>query len=440
MTNNLMAGMSPTKVGNGDNGNDLEGFTRLTSGPIVEARDKAAERLKSMNVKSIRGLGQLLPEVEKTDLYITKKDITDHELHRLGAFEVDRKGNIYARTFARPHAATRFFPIAKTLGEDQLVALHIHEALHRTLPPHIREDERAVSDITLAIVSPDASLDQIEAKMLAYLPKPADSYSTASWSPQYKYLEGDQINRNFFDYEASAFSNDSDSALEDLSFTHKLSSRLYPFGGSMEGTGLGLSLSWININEKNEMGPLAVSLQHHLHTITRFKVFGFLEHSIAGSSEELSFSAFSRDVTRLGIRMYSFKNKNFNLINTFRYTLPSKAKDKTLNNTVDYSYGPQYNANIKLRGIYKSFGLGGFVDYAIATEREVTQGSFSTTEDRASVVSLGLEAGYFGENYSVFVSTKKLMNSSDINYDRFGDVDSVGAGDSNLQLGVSLLW
>lgn len=432
--------MSPTKVGNGDNGNDLEGFTPLTSGPIVEARTRAVERLRSMNVKSIRGLGQLIPEVEKSDLYITKKDISDKELQRLGAFEVDRLGNIYARTFARPHAATRFFPIAKTLREDQLVALHIHEALHRTLPPQIREDERIVSDITLAIVSPDASLDQIEAKMLAYIPKPADSYHANGWSPQFKYLEGDQIDRNFFDYEASAFSSSSDSDLEDLSFTHKISSRLYPFGGSMEGTGLGLSMSWININDKNEMGPLSVSLQHHLKTITRFKIFAFLEHSIAGTSEELSFSAFSRDVTRLGIKMYSFKNKNFNLINTFRYTLPSKATDKTLGNEVDYSYGAQYNANIKLRGIYKSFGLGSFVDYAIATEREVKQGSFTTTEDRASIVSLGVEAGYFGDSYSVFVSTKKVMNDSEINYNRFGDVDSFGAGDSNVQLGVSLLW
>lgn len=436
-----MAKMSPTKVGNGDDGADLEGFVKIKKGKILSSRKLAVEKVKKMNVSSIRALGTLESEVAKTDLYMTKKNITDSELLEMGAFETDRMGHVYARTFARPHAATRFFPIAKTLDNTQLVALHIHEALHRSLPESVRENEEIVSKITLALVSPSSSFDNIESTVNKYVPKEVNRRAGENWGPKSLYLEGDQLKRNIFDYEAMAFSKEGSSSLDEVNTTHRISSKLYPFGGSMTGIGLGLALSWVSINDRNEMGPLSISFQKQINTITRFKVFGFLEHSIAGDSSEISKSSFSRDVTRLGLQMYSFKNKNINLINTLKMSLPSQALDSSLGTEVKYDYGTQYNANVKLRGIYKGFGLGSFFDYAIATEREVTNGNFKTTEPRESVVSLGFEAGYFKDNFSVILSTQKIMNKKDsIDFSRFGDLDQYGVGNSNVKLGVSLLW
>lgn len=435
--------MAPTKVGNGDNGADLEGFEKLESGPIVKARDLAIEKVRALNLRSIRGLGNLQTELEKSDLYITKKDINDRELLKLGAFESDRVGYIYARTFARPYAATRFFPVAKSLGQDQLVALHIHEALHRSLPQSIREDEKVVSAITLEIVNPDANRDDIEKSIASYMPKELEptSYNTAGRS---FFLEEDMIQRNVFEYSYGAFFNDKDenSELTNINEVHHLSSKLYPFGGSLSGTGLGLSMGWYDIDSQKEVGPLSLSLQHQLVTSTRFRLFGFIEHSIAPTTEMFEQSSFNRDLTKLGLKMYSFKNKNLQLINSLVITVPSSATDKRLSTPVVYDYGFQYHANATLRGLIGPFGLGGFLDYAIAEERTVTNGSFQTIEDREALPSVGIELGYFAENFNVKLSTRKALisDSQEIDYSRFGDIKDFGVGDQNLKLGVSVLW
>ena len=57
MSTSVLAG--PTVVGNGDDGTDLEGFEKLEGGNIVDARTKAVEKLKEMNVKAVPGLGNL---------------------------------------------------------------------------------------------------------------------------------------------------------------------------------------------------------------------------------------------------------------------------------------------------------------------------------------------------------------------------------------------
>src|SRR5262245_41269243 len=75
-----------TKVGNGDDGTDLEGFEEISSGPIVESRQKAAELLKKLDVHGISGLGLLIPEVEKAALYMAKRDVQANLDDDQGAF------------------------------------------------------------------------------------------------------------------------------------------------------------------------------------------------------------------------------------------------------------------------------------------------------------------------------------------------------------------
>lgn len=155
----LAATVENTKVGNGDDGDDLEGAVPLTSGKIVEARTAAVLLLERLRTGSVRGLGLLIPEVEKTALYLAKRDVKDGH---------------FARTMPEPHAPTRFFPQATKLDRDQLVTLHVHEGLHRVLPPALRGDEAVVSRIAQAITTPGATTDRVAAVMDDVLSKGKD--------------------------------------------------------------------------------------------------------------------------------------------------------------------------------------------------------------------------------------------------------------------------
>lgn len=159
--NSIQSLGSVTRVGNGDDGSDLERLVKINSGPIIQAKNKALSLLTQLNIMGVPGLSQLKPELENSEIFMASADV--HPTTELrGSIEVsDDYKTIYARTFAEPHAATRFFPAAKSLNSDQLVALHIHEALHRALPENIRQNENIVTHFTMAITSQGSSFDRV---------------------------------------------------------------------------------------------------------------------------------------------------------------------------------------------------------------------------------------------------------------------------------------
>ncbi|HVK62378.1 MAG TPA: hypothetical protein VM432_12545, partial [Bdellovibrionales bacterium] len=163
---------SVTKVGNGDDGADLEALSPIQSGVIWESRAKAIEAVDRLNVRGVAGLGLLIPELERSDLLMAAKDVHPTG-EQAGAIEISSDRNlVYARTFAEPYAATRFFPAAQKLTSEQLIALHIHEALHRSLPSDIRTNEDVVMHLTMAITSPGASFDRIRNVASLYIKAP----------------------------------------------------------------------------------------------------------------------------------------------------------------------------------------------------------------------------------------------------------------------------
>ncbi len=169
LLSNLYA--APTELGNGNDGKDLLEFKEIEDGIIWETRKEAVKLLSQINLRGIQGLGYLKDEVEKTKLYITIDGLSSQELLDLGAFKTGDNPIVYARTYPRPHAPTRFFPAARSLSRPQLVAVHIHEGLHRSLPESIRTDEEIVEDITKVIVSPEATFDDILLTMNRHLPQ-----------------------------------------------------------------------------------------------------------------------------------------------------------------------------------------------------------------------------------------------------------------------------
>lgn len=103
-----LAYASTTKVGNGDDGSDLEGFDEITSGPLLEARQKAVALLRGLNVQGVAGLGHLIPEIERAPLYMAKRNVSSSVATDQGAFHSDFSGQVFARTMPEPYAPTVF--------------------------------------------------------------------------------------------------------------------------------------------------------------------------------------------------------------------------------------------------------------------------------------------------------------------------------------------
>lgn len=160
--------MAPTRVGNGDDGTDLESAKKVESGILIETRADAMARIAKLNAQNVPGLGRLLVEIEKSEIFYVAHDVKPTA--ESGSDGIERNAQVvFARTFPEPVAPTRFFAGALTLDREQLVALHIHEALHRALPSDLRENESTVSQLTLALSAPDSTHDRVQAAMAKVL-------------------------------------------------------------------------------------------------------------------------------------------------------------------------------------------------------------------------------------------------------------------------------
>ncbi|MFK8139163.1 MAG: hypothetical protein AB8E15_12450 [Bdellovibrionales bacterium] len=427
---------SPTRVGNGDNGLDLEDYTPIKNGKIFNTRIQAVKLLDRLDTNMIRGLGTLRSEVAKTDLYLTKSNLTDKRLAELGAFEASSNGYIYARTFPKEHAATRFFPISLSLSDRQLVALHIHEGLHRSLPKSLREDEKLVSEITMSIMAPNTSHDLVKGEIAKVLPNPK---LILAKDPTTYYILDDQMERSEFNYVNTSFNTEEGNS---PSMIHTISSKLYPFGGTYSGNGIGFKISVFNMDEENTvLGPLSISYDTQIKTITKFHVRAFVEHSFsADDNESWNNSEFARDITKLGMKMYSFERESISLTNSLEVTLPSTAREEVGSMPIDYQYGAIYSARMELKTKYKRLGFGSFLQYSLAEERVATSNSSRISEERARVLLFGPELSFIGDIFTLKVFSNYIVGGGDQSLERFGDVVEYGFGRNNLGVNLSLAW
>lgn len=446
----------PTVVGNGDDGTDLEGFEKLDSGRIVDARAKAVEKLRELNVKAVPGLGNLTAEVEKAELYITRKDLSAKKLLELGAFTNDTQGLVYARTFPRPHEPTRFFPASRNLDEKQLVSLHIHEALHRALPADIREDERVASEITLAITSPDASYDRINETVQKFI-KAAAAKTTGVASTggqiysksvvEIKPAKHSRLNYpskvgvTYRKFSMPKYDSTQMTSIPLTSMT-SISSHLYPFGGSLNALGIGIDASIINkgINAKEVddgtfMGPLGLSGRMLLWTGKGFDVEGYGRVDLnTMSNEELQESLLGRDIVKVGMT-FAKRTSFFYVENDLEYTLPSETSQKIGNIDYNYEFGSITTARVKLGGFYKAFNLGGFLEMHLADNFKASGGAFEYETGRNRIVSAGPEIEWRSNQFGLKVFGKFLLDSTqNTDFDFLGDLMGQGVGQGNIGL------
>lgn len=434
----------PVRVGNGDDGDDLQSFELIETGIIVESRKKALELLKSFNVNKIQGLGALIPEVENTKLYLAKKGLGAEKLAQLGAFTEDASGLVYARTMPEPYAATRFFPASKNLNEAQLVALHIHEGLHRSLPPTIREDEQIASAITQSITEPNASFDRIEKTVARYLPHEATPVAKVSETKIVVPEKSRLKNPSRLGLEARIFQQDEDA--EDASGKpiermYILSSHLYPFGKDENAVGIGFDASIVQTADESFMGPLSLSARYRLYTHRDFDIEGFAQLNMNSmSDEELKNSLMGRDTTTVGITLAT-QREYFFIENDFFYTAESEVEEEIGNIDYTYTFGSITGVNLRAGTHYKNFMLGGFAEILVSDNFTVAGGDFTEETGRNRIVSWGPHLEYRKNQYSIVLRGRFLLDSTEnTSYDYLSDLMGYGVGQGSVQTQLNVFF
>lgn len=403
-----------TVVGNGDDGSDLEQLEKVTSGILETTRQQALAHLERVNVKGVPHLGALTDEVAKADMYLVQQN-APHTKDFDKGLEVSPDGRfVYARTIARPYSATRFFPAALLLSEQQLVRLHIHEALHRALPESVRENESAVSEITLGITEPNASFDSIRSKTVAavdrYTPAPVAGQPGMMVAPQggslRHYLEDEPPpterlkSPSFFRYSFQSYQNKPESIFGSVGIPvtsmHRIDSYLHPFGRGPRAVGMGLSFSYLTLPNRSYLGPVQISLRYLLATWRQFDVDLWAEQGLFTLSQaELKNLPNSRDTTTVGISMRRdadwFYSENF-----VSLTLPSRAETSFAGTTYKYDYKEVFDISVSFGARVKRVWLGARGDLLLSNGFAVSddKGVWPTSPaERIRIVRVGPEIG-----------------------------------------------
>lgn len=442
-----LASADPTKVGNADTGGDLEKLDLIKTGILISTRDKAVELCQKQQTDQISGLSKLIPELQKSDIYLSQTNVspvlkTDHQA------EISEDGRfVYARTFAEPHAAVRFFPAALMLTEDQLIKLHIHEALHRALPANIREDEAVVSEITLALTAVDGSRDRTQKLMDGYLakPEPLQMAGAVSGLSQMQASPTEKLkNPSSFSYSYQAFSlTEEDRDLFPLEGMHKLKSLLYPFGDNASVRGIGIQFSYLTLEDQAFMGPLALTASTLFATWRGFDVEGFAEGSLYTlSQEELTNLPKTRDTLTLGISMKketdSFYTSNFLSIT------PGNQKEFKIGNTkYTEDYEAVLNARIEGGVRFGSLSAGVLGDFLLTEGSEVKaeNGTFSTVRERIRAVRFGPQVSYRYNNLEAQVFAHTLLDRTPgYSMSDFGNLMGLGAGISTVGASLTFVY
>lgn len=466
---------APTRVGNGDDGGDLEDAKsgqEVKSGVLVETRKDAVEILKKLNVAGVEGLGQLTHETEKAPLRIVGKNIdlgktsaapeereaAIEEAKAIGAVNDDSQP-VYARTFPEPHAATRFFPAALLLDRKQLTALHIHEALHRALPAELREDEKGVSRITLAIVSEDASfdrvqevtkkeLDRVRAAKAAAVAAVGASAGSANVG-QSIYTQPSEPppmvkNPSLLEYGYRSFIlPDPDKALSPVRSLHSLKSFMYPFG-RYEAFGLGLEFTFLSLADRSYMGPLGVSARLKLLTWRKFDIDTFAALNMNTlAAGEIKNTPIGRDTMTVGIAM-SRDERRYRVENQIYYTAGSEAKQKLGKIEYDHKFGSITAARVIAAAkipfsLESSFEIGGRGEVLVADPYQVQGGAFEMKTDRIRIVSVGPEVGLRFSDFKIAGYGRFIIDSTEgVTLDQLGDLMGHGVGQGSV--GGSMSW
>ncbi len=445
----------PTRVGNGDDGGDLESPVTIKSGVLIETRTEAVALLKQLNVSGISGLGQLIPETEKTELLLVDRNVnlsqtnatpeerSDalEEAKAIGALN-EKNQLVYARTFPEPHAATRFFPAALLLDRKQLIALHIHEALHRSLPVAMRENEQVVSRISLAITSSGATFDRVKDVVGREIQRASTVVAPATGKAIVEMEPASVSRASIVEYGyRSFFLPESQRAQAPVSSFHSLKSFLYPF--ESDAFGFGVEFTFIVLPERSYLGPVGLSSELKLGMWGRsdINLFGEL-HLNTLSDGEIKNTPVGRDTATMGVSIHR-EAKNFRLENRLYFTAASDATQKIGGVEYTHKFGAIFGARVSALGrtVLSPTTLlewGGMAEVLLANPLETQGAGTSVKTGRLRVVSIGPELGYTSGDFRYSLNGRFVVDSTQgISLDQVGDLMGHGVGQGSWGAAVS---
>ncbi len=421
---------STTTVGNGDDGRDLERLVPIDSGPIFDSRKSAVARLKALNVQGIPELGILIPELENTQLLLVQDDVRPLDSEGEWEISADRQ-QVYARTFAEPHSPTRFFPAATKLNQEQLIALHTHEALHRALPPHVREDEEKVALLTMALVSPAANFDRVNRIVQSTVnPAAAESrrvqYANASRMKSIAKMESQTPTQ-----KAQVFlSHWTYSDYGMFSSVERLGAEFSPFDtqvvlGYMAEPRLLVEGLLLHDGAGMQAGPLSFLLKAPLknevgpgRVVTPFARF-----TLNSMDRQISALSQDRDVYTIGAKIDLNPTSSYSSY-SLGYTPPGEFNSNT-------DYGAIWSYDMRIGTNVRRFAFGGTMSlyHMLAKGRE----------DSLTIVQAGPEVRYRVGRFTFnLMGTVVLNRQADRRLSELGDLVGHGAGSGGLNAGLAI--
>lgn len=439
-------------VGNGDDGGDLEGGRPISGGILIETRAKAIERLKRLNTASIDHLGTLIPELEKSDVFLVERNLKPKMKNDMGPESSSDGSEVFARTFAEPHAATRFFPAALSLNEEQLIALHVHEALHRALPAQAREDEAVVSKITLALTAADTSLDRARRVVAAEVNALDGESSTGARASaggeiqsHTQIVPAEKLEQpSSLSYTYQSFSVYKDSSHYPIDSLHKLQTVFYPLGNEAHAFGLGMEFSYLKSpNQSYIMRPLTLLGRLRLARVNNYDIAGFASISLntmtSGAGTENIDSPVGRDITTVGVS-WRRDEARYYVDNKLSLSLLDEAKRKLITGSETFHAGKVIAAEVHAGGKYKSFEFGGFADLYLSDSFKSVDGQGqSATAGRFRVLGLGPELTYLSGAMRYSFSGRWVADATPgMSIDDIGDLVGYGVGQGSVSASATL--
>jgi hypothetical protein len=434
-TTSVQAG--PYKVGNGDVGADLSAFEEVHVGKLKKTQKMAADLLKKLNVKQLPRLELLTPEVAKSDLYLIKPELTQERLKELGQWEEKSGHNVYARTFARPHAATRFYRQALDLSDQKLIALHIHEGLHRALPKSIREDEKIVTKITGLLTTPDITFDSIKRELSKIHPmfdvnsEASDVAASQKFHPSYlkfgisEYTSPREIQEN---------------RRLPISRRYRFGTMLYPFEDynqlSVIGFGFDTSVIELNDDASNFFGPFSLTVKGKIWRIGKFDVSGFVKGTFNTFSEEkIEQSLEGRDYITLGVDFQKKKRKYY-----FHHGIEFLTESEVKTSNRKYLIGNIGKFWLKTgKQIDRHFKVGGRAELIYLDSFGVRGDGLNINKGGSQFLSLGPDINYMNKDYSIQFLGKYLLDTQeDDEYNFINDLFDNGQGQWQWTLSYQL--
>ena len=422
---------SGSHIGNGDDGIDLEKTTKVKSGILLDTRKKAVELLRKFDVDKVEHLSALIPEVEKTEIFLVNRDyIKAKNVEK--SQEISEEGMVYARTIPKLHASTRFFPQALMLSEQELVSLHIHEGLHRALPADVRENENIVGEITLAITTPGATLDGLKQTVAKHIqPTNIDTDPfDFSMRRREKIEEPSLIEKpSFVQYQYRGFLIDKEDEVVPLRDMHAFEAQFYPIHRKRNAFGVGLGFSLFQFENENAVGPVKLSGHWLVKTKQNYSIRVFAEGTtISLSEDELNRYTFFRDTMSLGGAL-DYSKPGFYSGVLLKGTSSSHREETLGSVTYTHEYPDvgtaQFRAGVRMGALQ----VGGLFDFSLASSYRISGEDFEYDSGRSRIISGGPEITLDYAGLKFGLEGRWIIDSTEgVTLDQLGDTFGAGSG------------